>query len=81
MIDHSQLVMRRLGCLVTLLAFGFAASGCGYPAVPAAWSQIDRDRPVRAPDVPYEPSSALAIAAMLRLARLAPSVNRTAVSR
>lgn len=73
MIDHSQLLMRRLGCLVTLLVFGLTASGCGYPAVPAAWSQIDRDRPVRAPDVPYEPSSALAIAAMLRLARPAPN--------
>jgi SAM-dependent methyltransferase len=43
--------------------------GCGYPAVPAAWTQIDRDRPAREPDVPYEPSSARAIAAMLELAQ------------
>ncbi|HEX2876685.1 MAG TPA: class I SAM-dependent methyltransferase [Polyangiaceae bacterium] len=50
-----------------VLAFACGTSGCGYPAVPAAWSQIDRDRPVRAPDVPYEPSSAPAIAAMLEL--------------
>ena len=32
--------------------------------------QIDRDRPLRQPDVPYEPSSDRAIAAMLALAEL-----------
>jgi SAM-dependent methyltransferase len=66
-------VRRIAATAATLLAFAFGTSGCGYPAVPAAWSQIDRDRPVRAPDVPYEPSSAPAIAAMLQLARPAPS--------
>ncbi len=45
--------------------------GCGYPAseTPATWAQIDRDRPARTPDVPYEPSSAEAIAAMLELGK------------
>lgn len=46
---------------------------CSYPAVPTAWSQIDLDRPARAPDVPYEPSSAAAIAAMIDLAQ--PGAN------
>jgi SAM-dependent methyltransferase len=50
-----------------------AATGCAYPAVPAAWQQIDRDRPTREPDVPYEPSSARAIAAMLELGRAGPN--------
>lgn len=44
---------------------------CAYPQQPPeAWAQIDRDRPVRQPDVPYEPSSDQAIAAMLELAGL-----------
>lgn len=63
--------LRRLAFLAAL--FGLAASGCGYPAVPAAWNQIDRDRPSREPDVPYEPSSARAIAAMIELGRLGPN--------
>lgn len=46
---------------------------CGYPGVPAAWQQIDRDRPAREPDVPYEPSSARAIDAMIELGRPGPS--------
>jgi SAM-dependent methyltransferase len=46
-------------------------SGCAYPRqAPEAWAQIDRDRPLRQPDVPYEPSSDRAIAAMLELAQL-----------
>jgi SAM-dependent methyltransferase len=52
---------------------GALAWGCGYPAVPAAWSQIDRDRPAREPDVPYEPSSPQAIAAMIELAQPGPT--------
>lgn len=56
-----------------LLAVLLGSPACSYPAVPAAWSQIDRDRPVRAPDVPYEPSSAAAIAAMLELGRPTPN--------
>jgi trans-aconitate methyltransferase len=48
-------------------------TGCAYPATPAAWTQIDRDRPARAPDVPYEPSSARAIAAMIELGRPGPN--------
>lgn len=45
--------------------------GCAYPArdLPAAWRQIDHDRPLRQPDVPYEPSSDRAILAMLELAQ------------
>jgi SAM-dependent methyltransferase len=53
-------------------AAALGASGCGYPAAPAAWTQIDRDRPARAPDVPYEPSSERAIAAMLELGQAGP---------
>lgn len=47
------------------------AQGCGYPShqLPDAWLQIDRDKPLRQPDVPYEPSSDEAISAMLELAR------------
>jgi SAM-dependent methyltransferase len=36
--------------------------------LPESWLQIDRDRPLRQPDVPYEPSSESAISAMLQLA-------------
>ncbi|MDF3064725.1 MAG: putative methylase [Polyangiaceae bacterium] len=45
-------------------------ASCRYPArdLPGAWLQIDRDRPLRQPDVPYEPSSDRAIGAMLELA-------------
>jgi SAM-dependent methyltransferase len=56
-----------------LLALGLGFLGCAYPAVPDAWTQIDRDRPSREPDVPYEPSSARAIAAMIELARPGPN--------
>lgn len=55
------------------LVVGALALGCSYPALPAAWAQIDRDRPARKPDVPYEPSSPRAIAAMLELAQLRPN--------
>jgi len=41
--------------------------------VPDSWAQIDRDRPARAPDVPYEPSSDRAIAAMLELGKPGPT--------
>jgi SAM-dependent methyltransferase len=46
--------------------------GCAYPAseLPDAWLRIDRDKPLRRPDVPYEPSSERAIGAMLELAQL-----------
>lgn len=72
--DHHALVKRRddhvarwpaLSCLLLL--------ACSYPAPPATWTQIDRDRPLREPDVPYEPSSPRAIAAMIELARPGPS--------
>lgn len=61
-----------------LLPFALLLSlftGCGYPAqrLPEAWLRIDRDRPARTPDVPYEPSSDRAINAMLDLA--APSAE------
>lgn len=49
------------------------ALGCGYPPLPASWARIDDDRPARAPDVPYEPSSAAAISAMLELAQPGPN--------
>jgi SAM-dependent methyltransferase len=71
---HHALVKRRenrvarwpaLSCLLAL--------ACSYPAPPATWTQIDRDRPLREPDVPYEPSSPQAIAAMIELARPGPS--------
>jgi SAM-dependent methyltransferase len=55
-----------------LVAFA-ALPGCGYPAVPKGWSRIDGDRPARTPDVPFEPSSAAAIAAMIELAQPGPS--------
>ena len=61
----------RVAVLGTLSAL--ASLGCTYPAVPAAWTQIDRDRPSRQPDVPYEPSSERAIAAMIELGRPAPN--------
>lgn len=41
--------------------------------MPDSWAQIDRDRPARTPDVPYEPSSDRAITAMLELGRPGPS--------
>lgn len=63
--------LRSLGFLGA--AFALGTSGCGYPAVPVAWTQIDRDRPSREPDVPYEPSSARAIAAMIELGRSGPN--------
>lgn len=50
-----------------------AVPGCGYPAVPEGWSRIDSDRPARTPDVPFEPSSSAAIAAMIELAQPGPS--------
>lgn len=62
--------------MVQVTAILLAASlllGCGYPAVPSAWTQIDRDRPAREPDVPYEPSSAAAIDAMIELGQPGPS--------
>jgi SAM-dependent methyltransferase len=62
--------MHRVSAVALVLCL---ALGCGYPALPAAWTQIDRDRPAREPDVPYEPSSSRAIAAMLELARPGPS--------
>jgi SAM-dependent methyltransferase len=63
--------MRPFAVLSALLALN--ASSCSYPAVPAAWTQIDSDRPAREPDVPYEPSSPRAIAAMLELGRPGPT--------
>jgi SAM-dependent methyltransferase len=63
--------MRPFVVLISLLALN--ASSCGYPAVPAAWTRIDRERPAREPDVPYEPSSSRAIAAMLELGRPGPA--------
>jgi SAM-dependent methyltransferase len=50
-----------------------AVLGCSYPAPPPSWSRIDHDRPARTPDVPFEPSSAAAIAAMIELAQPGPS--------
>lgn len=46
-------------------------AGCGYPTrkLPEAWLQLDRDKPQRQPDVPYEPSSDQAISAMIELAQ------------
>lgn len=64
---------RRLQSLFVAALCALGSAGCGYPAVPAAWAQIDRDRPARAPDVPYEPSSARAIAAMIELGRPGPN--------
>lgn len=62
-----------IGCLL-LAGMAWAGTlGCNYPAVPPSWSRIDRDRPARAPDVPFEPSSAAAIAAMIELAQPGPS--------
>jgi len=55
------------------MALAFASTACAYPDVPAAWQQIDRDRPAREPDVPYEPSSARAIDAMITLGQPGPS--------
>lgn len=54
-------------CFLSLLI----AVGCAYPArrLPDSWLRIDRDKPLRQPDVPYEPSSDRAIQAMLELAR------------
>lgn len=47
---------------------------CGYSGeAPPAWGQIDRDRPARKPDVPYEPSSPSAIAAMIELGGPGPN--------
>jgi SAM-dependent methyltransferase len=53
------------------VASSLLAVSCGYPArdLPEAWRQIDRDKPLRQPDVPYEPSSDRAIQAMLELAQ------------
>jgi SAM-dependent methyltransferase len=62
--------------LLSLLLFaGACALGCSYPAQqpPKAWAQVDQDKPARKPDVPYEPSSAAAIAAMLDLGAAGPS--------
>jgi SAM-dependent methyltransferase len=71
---HDALVTKRepsgkLSCAV----IAALALGCSYPAPPAAWSQIDRDRPARQPDVPYEPSSLQAIAAMIELGQPGPA--------
>ena len=60
------------GLLLVGVAFA-ALPGCGYPAVPHAWSRIDSERPARTPDVPFEPSSAAAIAAMIELAQPGPA--------
>jgi SAM-dependent methyltransferase len=62
-----------LAQVVCSLLFTALALGCSYPAAPAAWTQIDRDRPARTPDVPYEPSSAAAIAAMIELGQPGPN--------
>jgi SAM-dependent methyltransferase len=59
--------------VVSLLGACALTLGCSYPAPPAAWTQIDRDRPAREPDVPYEPSSLAAIDAMISLAQ--PGAN------
>lgn len=64
---------REPSCKLSCAVIGAIALGCGYPAVPAAWSQIDRDRPARQPDVPYEPSSSQAIAAMIELGQPGPA--------
>lgn len=49
--------------------------GCSYPAKqpPAARQEPEPEQPSRKPDVPYEPSSDAAIAAMLKLAGAGPS--------
>jgi len=65
--------LRRLLVASSGVACAFTSLACRYPAVPAAWTQIDRDRPARAPDVPYEPSSARAIAAMIELGKPGPN--------
>ena len=57
--------------LTTALAC-LLAMACGHPRAPAASTPIDSDRPAREPDVPYEPSSARAIAAMIELGRPGP---------
>jgi SAM-dependent methyltransferase len=61
------------GCVLSAAVAFAAVTGCGYPAVPPAWSRIDLDRPARTPDVPFEPSSTAAIAAMIELAQPVPS--------
>lgn len=61
------------GCTILPALAGALLLGCSYPAVPAAWARIDRDRPLRQPDVPYEPSSPQAIAAMIELAQPRPT--------
>jgi precorrin-6B methylase 2 len=69
----SSAFVRWRGSLASL-AVAAACVACAYPsAPPAAWQQIDRERPLRRPDVPYEPSSDAAIAAMLELARPTPA--------
>lgn len=51
-----------------LLVLTLVTGSCGYPRqLPDAWTKVDRDRPARKPDVPYEPSSDRAIDAMLEL--------------
>jgi SAM-dependent methyltransferase len=68
---------RRLGYIVhrasLWLAISSLLSACHYPSKPAAWARIDAERPWRAPDVPYEPSSDRAIDAMLELGRPTPA--------
>lgn len=62
--------MVKVGSLLGVCAL---ALGCSYPPPPVAWTQIDRDRPAREPDVPYEPSSAAAIDAMIALGQPGPN--------
>ncbi|WP_222860992.1 hypothetical protein, partial [Aliarcobacter cryaerophilus] len=60
--------------LSLLLCVSAFAPGCAYPArqPPEAWAKVDRDKPTRAPDVPYEPSSQQAIDAMIELGAPGP---------
>jgi precorrin-6B methylase 2 len=60
--------------LSLLLFVAALAPACSYPSKqPRAWAQVDHDKPARAPDVPYEPSSGAAIAAMIELGAPGPN--------
>lgn len=61
--------------LARQLLLGALALGCSYPARerPVSSGPTEAEAPARKPDVPYEPSSDAAIAAMLQLAAAGPS--------
>lgn len=56
-----------LGCLLAMACSHLPAS-----TAPTAGTEVERERPAREPDVPYEPSSARAIGAMIELGRPGP---------